>query len=424
MPSPKEDSSGQTATRAAATWRGPGMHEFVALMAAVMAANALAIDAMLPALPAIGDALGVGEENRRQLVITFYLLGFGAAQIVYGPLADRFGRRPILGITLAFYAAFALLCALASSFELLLAARLLQGLAAAGTRVLAVSMVRDRFEGERMAKVMSLVFLVFITVPVLAPAFGSLVLAFADWHAIFVGLAVYAAAILGWSLLRLPETLRPEHRKALSVAVIGAGMRETLTNRLSIGNTLAGTFIFGGLFAFIGSVQQIVADVFGAGDQLALVFAAIAAPMALSSYANSRLVERLGSRRIALTALIVFSAIIAVHLGLALSGVETLLLFVLMQALAMSVFGLIGSNLNSIAMLPMGHIAGTASSVQGLIGTVGGALLGAAIGQAFDGTVIPFLVGMLGCSLIGLAIAWWANRVPVTDVGDPIVRSA
>jgi DHA1 family bicyclomycin/chloramphenicol resistance-like MFS transporter len=392
------------------------MHEFVALMAAVMAANALAIDAMLPALPAIGEALGVAEENRRQLVITFYLLGFGAAQIVYGPLADRFGRRPILVTTLACYAAFALLCALAQSFELLLAARLLQGLAAAGTRVLAVSMVRDRFDGERMAKVMSLVFLVFIVIPVLAPAFGSLVLAFADWHAIFLGLAVYAAAVLGWSLLRLPETLRPENRQPLSVAVIGRGLRQTLTNRQSIGNTLASTFVFGGLFAFINSIQQIVADVFGQADGLALVFAAIAAPMALSSYANSRLVERLGSRRIALTALVIFSAIIAVHLGLAMSGFETLLLFVIMQALAMSVFGLIGSNLNSIAMQPMGHIAGTASSVQGLISTIGGALLGAAIGQAFDGTAIPFLIGMLACSLIGLAIAWWANRLPVRDV--------
>jgi MFS transporter, DHA1 family, multidrug resistance protein len=376
------------------TGRGPGMREFVILMAALMASNALAIDAMLPALPAIGEALDVADENRRQL-ITAYLIGFGLAQLVYGPVSDRVGRKPILVVTLLLYAAFALLCGIASSFNLLLAARFLQGVAAAGTRVLVVSIIRDRFAGERMAKVMSLVFIIFMVVPVLAPAFGTIVLAVATWRAIFIGLAVYGAVVLAWSWLRLPETLHPEHRRALSTAAIGEAALLTLTNRQSIGNTVASTLIFGGLFA------------------------CIAGPMAFSSWMNSRLVERIGARRLALGAMVTFTIVSATHLALALALTESLALFVVMQALTMMTFGLIGANLGSIAMAPLGHIAGTASSVQGLIGTVGGADQRAAVGQAFDGTQIPFLIGLVLCGISALAVAIYANP-PLAQGGKDI----
>jgi DHA1 family bicyclomycin/chloramphenicol resistance-like MFS transporter len=387
------------------------MFEFVALMAALMASNALAIDAMLPALPDIGEALSVSDDNRRQLVITAYLIGFGLAQLVYGPVSDRVGRRPVLVVTVAFYAVFALLCGLAGSFGLLLAARVLQGIAAAGTRVLVVSVIRDRFEGSAMARVMSLVFIIFMIVPVLAPFFGQAVLAVATWRYIFIGLAVYAGAILLWSMLRLPETLKAEDRRPLTFTSVREATVATLTNRMSIGNTVASTLLFGGLFAFINSVQQIVADVFGRPELLGVVFACIAAPMALSSYMNSRLVERLGARRIAIAALASFTIVATVHLLLALTVGESLVLFIVMQTLTMVSFGLVGANLGSLAMQPMGHIAGTASSVQGAIGTLGGALIGAAIGQAFNGTVLPFLIGLTLCGASSLLIAWLTNRV-------------
>ena len=385
------------------------MREFVALMAALMASNALAIDAMLPALPAMGEALNVAEENRRQLVITFYLLGFGLAQLVYGPISDRVGRRPVLVVTMGFYAAFALLCGIVSSFEWLLVMRALQGVAAAGTRVLVVSVVRDRFEGGAMARVMSLVFIIFMIVPVLAPSFGQLVLAFASWRYIFIGLAVYGAVVLLWSLLRLPETLAPENRRPLSFSSVWEATVMTVTNRVSIGNTVASTLIFGGLFAFINSVQQIVGDVFGRPELLGLAFACIAGPMALSSWYNSRVVERLGARRLATLALAAFTGFALVHLLLAVSIGESLVIFIVMQMLTMASFALIGANLGSLAMQPLGRIAGTASSVQGAIGTIGGALIGAAIGQAFDGTVVPFLIGLTVCGAAGLAVALWAN---------------
>jgi MFS transporter, DHA1 family, multidrug resistance protein len=390
----------------------PGRTEFVVLMAALMASNALAIDAMLPALPPIGEALGVAEENRRQLVITAYLLGFGAAQIVYGPLADRFGRKRLLVGSMALYALFGALAGFAQSFTLLLAARTLQGIAAAGTRVLIVAITRDRYQGSAMAQIMSLVMIVFMVIPVLAPTIGQLVLAFATWRHIFVGLAGYGIMLAVWSILRVPETLPEQARRPLSPRSIAAAAAETLTHRQSIGNTIAMTLTFGALFAFIGSIQQIVFDVFERPALIGLAFALIAGPMAGSSYLNSRLVMRLGARRMLLTALGLFTLSGLIHLAVALGLGETIWSFILLQALTMACFGLIGANGGALAMAPLGHIAGTASSVQGLITTSGGALIGLAIGQQFDGTTIPMIAGFVICGGAALIVALWANPKP------------
>ncbi len=394
---------------ATATSRMLGKREFVVLMAALMASNALAIDAMLPALPAIGQALGVAEDNKRQLVISFYLLGFGAAQIGYGPLADRFGRKRLLVGSMISYALFGALAGLAGSMNLLLAARFLQGVAAAGTRVLVVAVVRDRFHGPAMAQIMSLVMIIFMIVPVLAPTFGQGVLAIASWRHIFIALAVYGLALALWSGLRLPETLAPAARRPLSAAHIGRAVAETLRTRASIGNTLAATLAFGGLFAFIGSIQQIVFDVFGRPELIGLAFACIAGPMAASSYANSRLVMRLGPRRLLLAALGTFTVLALAHLAIVLAAGETIWGFVAMQALTMACFGLVGANSGALAMEPVGHIAGTASAVQGLITTMGGALIGLLIGQLFDGTTVPMIAGFAVCGILALIVALWAN---------------
>ena len=402
------------------TGRMPGKREFVVLMAALMASNALAIDAMLPALPAIGEALAVDEDNRRQLVITFYLLGFGAAQIVYGPLADRFGRKTLLVGSMILFALFGALAGIAASFVLLLAARTLQGVAAAGTRVLVVAVIRDRFHGSAMAQTMSMVMIVFIVIPVLAPALGQLILAFGSWRHIFILLAVYGLVLALWSGRRLPETLPEEARRPLSFASVAEAARETLRTRASIGNTLAATLAFGGLFAFIGSIQQIVHDVFGRPELLGLAFACIAAPMAGSSYANSRLVMRLGSRRLLLNALTAFTLAALLHLAVALAWGETIWSFVFLQTLTMGCFGLIGANAGALAMAPLGHIAGTASSLQGLITTVGGALIGLLIGQQFDGTTVPLVAGFAICGGLALLVALWANPKDGEPLAGPL----
>jgi DHA1 family bicyclomycin/chloramphenicol resistance-like MFS transporter len=394
---------------ASAAGRGPGRREFVLLIAALMASNALAIDSMLPGLPAIGEALHVADENRRQLVISFYMFGFGLAQLAYGPLADRFGRKRLLVGCLVAYATCALLCGLAGSFTLLLAARMLNGVAAAGGRVLVVAIVRDRYQGAAMAQIMSTAMIIFMIVPVLAPSLGQLLLALGSWRWIFLALAIYALLLAIWSVLRLPETLAKEHRRPLSARHIGAAVKETLTNRVSAGNTLAVTLIFGSLVGMLNSIQQVVYDVFHQPAMLGLAFACIAGPMAISAWLNSRLVMRFGSRRMLLTALTGFTGCAALHLGFALSLGETLWSFVALQALTMTCFGLVGANASALAMEPMGHIAGTASALQGLLSTVGGALVGLVIGQSFNGSTTPMVAGFMICGALGLAVARWAN---------------
>lgn len=401
------------ATTALQPWTGPGIREFIALMAALMAANAFAIDSMLPALPAIGESLHVADGNDRQLVVTAFMLGFGVAQLFYGPLSDRFGRKRILAGSLACYVACSLLVGLSASFTLLLAARVVQGVAAAGARVLVVSIVRDRYEGPAMARVMSITMIVFMLIPVLAPTIGQGVLMVASWRYIFFLLAAYAFVVLVWLLVRLPETLAPAKRRPLSVAAITEGVQATLTHRLSIGNTVALTLVIGSLLAFINSIQQIVFEVFKRPDLLGLVFAAIAAPMAVSSYLNSAIVERFGSRMIMIVGLCLFAGLAALHLAIGLLLGESILVFVVLQACTMACFGLVSSNMGALAMEPLGHVAGTASSVQGVITSVGGALIGLFIGQQFNGTTIPMLVGFVVCGVLGLMVAIWANPAGV-----------
>jgi DHA1 family bicyclomycin/chloramphenicol resistance-like MFS transporter len=390
----------------------PGMtfRSFVLFVAAIMAMNAISIDSMLPALPEIGASLGISESNQVQWVITAYLLGFGGAQIVYGTLADRFGRKPVLMVGIAIYAAASLWAALSHSLEAMMMARVLQGVGAAATRVLAVTIVRDCYSGATMARVMSLTFIVFLAAPIIAPSLGQVVVLFVSWHWIFGLLAIYGVAAFIWGWRKLPETLHPEDRIPISVKAVAGAFLLTLTTRIAIGYTLAVTLIFGVLFGFINSAQQVFAETFDAAHLFTSIFAAIAAFMAVSSFVNSRVVERLGPRVVSHTALFGFTVCAALHALTAWLGVETLLTFSLVQACLMFFFGLIVSNFNSLAMGPMGHIAGTASSVQGFISTTGGALLGFALGQQFDGTTVPLGIGFTVLALLSIGCVLFAEQ--------------
>jgi MFS transporter, DHA1 family, multidrug resistance protein len=382
----------------------PGPRETIAMLAGLMALNAFAIDAMIPALPDIGRSLNVAHENDRQLVVVAYFLGFASTQLVWGPLADRFGRKPILTAGIALYALFALLCAFAGTFPLLIAGRVAMGASAAVTRVLVVAMVRDLFEGEAMARVMSLVFMVFMVVPVLAPSVGQAILLLAPWRAIFVVLAAYALVMLVWSRLRLPETLHPEYRRSLALGEIAGAALAAVKEPLSRGYTLALTLTFGTLVAYISSIQQIIFEAFKSPGAIGLVFGAIAAPMALASWTNAKVVGRFGLRRVGHSAAVAFAVVALVHLSVASAGIESLPLFIVLQAMTMVSFSFASSNLSTLAMDRMAEIAGTASSVQGVVSTVGAAIIGYAIGQAFDGTVLPFLWGMAVCSILALIV--------------------
>jgi DHA1 family bicyclomycin/chloramphenicol resistance-like MFS transporter len=382
----------------------PGTREMTVMLAGLMALNAFAIDSMIPALADIGKSLRVAHENDQQLVVIAYFLGFASTQLVWGPLADRFGRKPVLGIGVVLHGAFALLCAFAGSFPLLIAGRVAMGASAAVTRVLVVAMVRDLFEAEAMARVMSLVFMTFMLVPVLAPNIGQLILLFASWRAIFVVIAVYALIMLVWSSLRLPETLHPEFRRPLNWRGTFGAIAETMREPLSRGYTLATTVSFAGLVAYISSIQQIVFDAFHAGRFIGLVFASIAAPMALASWLNSRVVGRFGLRRVGHSAALAFVAVTGIHAAVALAGLESLPLFIVFQAVTMACFAFTSSNLGTLAMEHMAPIAGTASSVQGVVGTVGASAIGFLIGQQFDGTATPFVVGTAVCAAGGFLL--------------------
>jgi DHA1 family bicyclomycin/chloramphenicol resistance-like MFS transporter len=378
--------------------------EFVAFVAAMMAVNALGVDLMLPALPAIGRDVGIASANARQWIITIYVFGFGLGQLVYGPLADRLGRRPVLLATLAGFVGASLFAAGSQTFAALLVARLLQGLMSASTRVLAVAIVRDCYSGRQMARIVSLAQMIFFLVPILAPSIGQALLAIGPWRFIFYGLGTFAGGVLTWSALRLPETLPAERRRPISLASLGDAYRQTLSNRFSFGYALAASLTFGGIIAFVSSAQQVFTDTFHQGDRFTILFAVCAFSMACASFANSKLVERLGTRVISQTGLIVLIALSVIHIAIDWAQLESLWTYLAFQALSMTCIGLCGSNFGAMAMQPVGHIAGTASSIQGFITSIGAVVVGSAIGQAYDGSTYPLAIGYLCIGLGALAI--------------------
>jgi DHA1 family bicyclomycin/chloramphenicol resistance-like MFS transporter len=381
--------------------------EFIALAAALMALNALAIDVMLPALPYMGEALGISHENERQFVVGIYMLGFGAAQPIFGPLADRFGRRAPLLVGLAIYIGCAFAATFAPNFAVLLALRFAQGLGAASTRVIATAVIRDRFSGRDMAEVMSLVFMVFMAMPIIAPGIGQILLLSGPWQTIFLFNAGLATVIALWAYLRLPETLHPEYRRPLSFAAITEGFRLVFTNRVAFFYGISGMFLFGAMFGFITASQQIFAELYGLGALFPVAFAVMASMMAVSSFLNSRIVKRFGMRRLSHLAILIYLGMSSLWLILALAGPMPFPLFFGMIIVIQFFFGWAASNMNSLSMEPLGAVAGTAASVFGFMQTVGGAVLGTTIGQQFNGTLVPNATGyvlmgslVLGCILI------------------------
>ena len=379
----------------------PGMPfaEFIIMIAALMALNALAMDVMLPALPEIGEALKIANENDRQMVLVAYLIGFGSAQLFYGPISDSLGRRGILLVGLAIYALASVASLMSQTLDQLLLARFVQGVGCAATRVIAVSIVRDCFAGRQMGRVMSLVMMIFMAVPIIAPSIGQVILLIAGWQWIFSMLLAAGLVMLLWCGVRLPETLPKENRQAFNFSSIMSAYSKTITTRVSLGYTLAITFVFGGLFAFLTMSQQIFVDIFGLGVWFPLVFASIAIAMSIASFLNSRLVEAIGMRRLSHTASLVFTGTGIVLFTLSSMGIENVYFFTLLTAVLMACFGFIGANFNAMAMEPLGDVAGTASSVIGFVTTLGGALLGYAMGKVFDGTTTPLA---LAFSLYGL----------------------
>jgi len=383
---------------------------FVATIAFIQAVVALSIDMMVPALGEIASTMHVAAGNQRQYVITSFVLAFGVSQLLYGLAADRFGRRPILILSLALFTLGSFTVALAPSFPLLLLARAGQGLGAAGAQVLSVSVVRDCYAGRRMARVNSLSFMVFLTAPIIAPSLGQALLLIAPWQSIFIVLGAYGALMTLWVTLRLPETQHAEDRTGMALKEYAAALRLTLRNPTSLGYTLAGMLQLGAWLGFINSAQQVFAEVFRVPKLFPLIFAALSICMAAAALLNSRIVDRLGMRPLAHTAMAGFIIVAAIQAATAASGHDSLLVFAIIQSGMMFCFGLMAGNCNAIAMDPLGHVAGTAASLQGFINMAGAGVIGIFIGQAFNGTLVPLSLGFCICGSLALLCVTIAER--------------
>jgi MFS transporter, DHA1 family, multidrug resistance protein len=368
-----------------------GEREFVFMMATLMALVALSIDSMLPALDEIAADLNAGDPNRRQLVIGVYLFAAAIGALIPGALADRYGRRPVLFGALGCYAVLALVCALVQDFNSLLLARALQALLSAGLSVLPSAIVRDRYSGDRMARLLSTITLVFMAVPMIAPSYGQFILLFADWRWIFGGTSLLSLVVGVWIWLRLPETLDPANRQDIHLATISGNM-------------------WSGLFGYLNSSQQLVAEHFGAGDSFALYFALMAGMMALANLTNATIVMRFGARRVSHSALFAFIAVAFLQVWRSFSGHEALWDFVLLMGSQMCLIAFMGANFTSIALQPFGRTAGAAASVQMFVRSTLSSLLGIAIGQAYDGSARPISLALLAGGFIALGLVLFSEK--------------
>ncbi len=392
-----------------------GMREFVAMMAAIFGLQALGIDIMLPALEQIGTAYSISDPNNQQWIVVSFILGFGFPQLIWGPVADRLGRKVLLQCSLIGYAIFGIACMFAPTFEMLLSFRLLQGIACSGTRVSAGAIIRDVSSGRSMARIMSLVFTVFMIVPILAPAFGTIIISTLGWPWTFGALGVLAAIVFVWTGARLPATMKEP--RPINVASVIDGFRRVIGHRTSFGYMCASGVIFGSLFAFIAASEQIFDEVFGRGEMFWAYFAGIASGLAVMNYLNSKVVERLGMRRISHTMVLIFILSAVINLAYMYFIGENFWIFYVLFIISFACFGMMGANFASLALEPMGDIAGTANAVYGFFTSTGASLIGLFIAQQFNGTVIPILMGYVCLGLVSLTIILITERGKLFEIG-------
>jgi DHA1 family bicyclomycin/chloramphenicol resistance-like MFS transporter len=382
----------------------PSFVEFVVLIAALMALIALGIDSILPALPTMGADLHVRVENHLQWIISFYFAGMGIGQLIFGTLSDWLGRKRVLLGGVALYVVLGLACAATGHFGLLLAFRLAQGFAASTASVITRSIIRDLYSGPRMAQVTSMSYVVFLLTPILAPSFGQLVLLVLPWQAIFLIIAVFAVTVGLWAWLRLPETHAQELRRKPDLAHLKRVAVFVITEPSSLFYTLSVSLLVGSLLAYVSLMPQIFNDVFHRPGLMAGVFAACAAAMACASMINAGIVQRVGLKRISHITLTGFVITCAVHLLWISTVGETILSFLILQSITMACSSLTSANFNAISMEKVGHVAGTAASIQGVVTTVGGAVIGSTIGQFWTGNIalLPLVAGISGLIAFGL----------------------
>ena len=387
-----------------------GMTEFVAMCAALVAVAAMSIDIMLPALPAIGQAFGVVDENTRQLVILVFAVTFAGSQLFYGPLADRFGRKPVLGAGLALYLVGSIAAMFTTDFNWFLGMRLVQGVGSAALQVVTMAVIRDCFSGQAMGRVLTFVFTTFMIIPIIAPTIGQTIELAAGWKGIFTFNAIAGTMILAWMGFRLRETLDVRDRRSLALGSLLGAFREICTNRITAGYAVASTLTLISLFSYIVSVQQVYGELYGLGTLFPLAFGGSSIGVAIAALYSARIVRKFGMRPVAHGAMAIFTVSGLVLLLIALPGNPPFWLTFALLSTCMMAFGVLQGNVNAIALEPLGHIAGTASSLFGVVTTTIGTIGGGLIGQAYNGTVIPLAFGFGFGGLFAILAVLWTER--------------
>lgn len=389
----------------------PSFAEFVILVSMMMSLTALSIDAMLPALAQIGRDLNVQNANGRQLVISVLFFGLAVGQLFFGPLSDKTGRKPAIYAGFACFIAGSLVSMFAISFPMMLFGRLLQGAGISAPRTVTLALVRDQYEGRAMARVMSFVMTVFILVPMIAPTMGQAILLFSGWRTIFGSFVLLTLITFLWFALRMPETLAPEKRAPFSWRRIITTTREIIRIRPAIGYTVTAGFVSGAFIGYLNSSQQIFQEQYALGELFPLFFAIIALSVGLASLLNARLVIRIGMRSLVRGSLMTILVLSSVALVIALATAGHPPLWLLMAYLMMSLFciGILFGNMNSLAMEPLGNIAGIGAAVVGALSTLISVMLGTVIGQNYNGTVLPVVAGLAILAGLSLVVVHWAD---------------
>jgi len=387
---------------------------FIALMAVLMSLTALSIDAMLPALSQIGEDLDVQNPNDVQLIISSLFVGLSVGILFFGPFADSFGRKKAIYLGISIFLAGCMASIMATSFEVMLFGRVLQGFGCASCRIATMCMIRDRFEGNTMAKVMSFIMIIFILSPALAPSLGQIILIFAHWRVIFIVMFLIGMTSVVWLAYAQEETLKPENKHPFKIKPILHAVHETVNNRISRGYTIASGIIFGAFVGYLNSAQQILQEQYALGSAFAIVFGFLALALGIASYANSRWVYKYGMERICHTALLVMVGTTTAFLPISLltSGDPPLLLLISYLLVIFFCCGLLFGNFNTMAIQPLGHIAGAASSVIGCLQTLLSASLGAAIGYFYNGTINPLVIGFFVLGFWSFSLVSRLNRKP------------
>jgi MFS transporter, DHA1 family, multidrug resistance protein len=385
--------------------------EFIIILSMMMALMALSIDAMLPALPQISSDLGVTNPNNRQLVISLIFLGQAVGQLFFGPLSDKTGRKPAIYAGYALFIIGSLFSVFSGNFSAMLIGRALQGIGISAPRAVSMALVRDKYEGRRMARIMSFVMTVFVLAPMIAPSVGQSILFIAGWRGIFGSFIVFALITMVWFGLRIPESLSPEKRLPFSLKQIVDSTVEIVNIRPTLGYTIIVGLVQGVFLGYLNSSQQIFQEQYGLGNLFPLYFAVISLSLGMASLANTHLVMRYGMEKLARWALVGIFALAILFLGIATAYTGQPPLWSLMTYLMTSFFciGILFGNMNALAMQPLGHLAGVGAAIVGSLSTLISTLLGTVIGQSYNGTILPLVIGMALLTGISIFIMRWAT---------------